>query len=113
MLRGKATDKVAQHHHERLSTFGIGADLSEAQWRAVLRQLIALGHLRTEGEYNTLEPTASARDVLRGERHAAAARGGRHAQARQDRPRAGFRPRQGQDRHRCRSTMPGWRASLR
>ena len=67
MLRGKATDKVAQHHHDRLSTFGIGADLSEAQWRAVLRQLIALGHLRTEGEYNTLEPTASAREVLRGE----------------------------------------------
>ncbi len=66
VLRGKATDKVAQHHHERLSTFGIGADLSEAQWRAVLRQLIALGHLRTEGEYNTLEPTSSAREVLRG-----------------------------------------------
>jgi len=66
VLRGKATDKVAQHHHDRLSTFGIGADLSEAQWRAVLRQLIALGHLRTEGEYNTLEPTASAREVLRG-----------------------------------------------
>ncbi|MBP6775919.1 MAG: DNA helicase RecQ [Piscinibacter sp.] len=67
VLRGKATDKVAQHHHERLSTFGIGADLSETQWRAVLRQLIALGHLRTEGEYNTLEPTPSARAVLRGE----------------------------------------------
>jgi ATP-dependent DNA helicase RecQ len=67
VLRGKATDKVAQHHHERLSTFGIGADLAETQWRAVLRQLIALGHLRTEGEYNTLEPTASAREVLRGE----------------------------------------------
>jgi len=67
VLRGKATDKVAQHHHERLSTYGIGADVSETQWRAVLRQLIALGHLRTEGEYNTLEPTPSARDVLRGE----------------------------------------------
>ncbi|HMN74824.1 MAG TPA: DNA helicase RecQ [Burkholderiaceae bacterium] len=67
VLRGKPTDKVAQHHHERLSTYGIGADLSEAQWRAVLRQLIALGHLRTEGEFNTLEPTQSARAVLRGE----------------------------------------------
>ena len=67
VLRGKATDKVAQHRHQELSTFGIGADLSEAQWRAVLRQLVALGHLRTEGEYNTLEPTASARAVLRGE----------------------------------------------
>jgi ATP-dependent DNA helicase RecQ len=67
VLRGKATDKVTQHHHESLSTFGIGADVSEAQWRTVLRQLIALGHLRTEGEYNTLELAASARDVLRGE----------------------------------------------
>ena len=67
MLRGKATDKVAQFGHERLSTFGIGADVSEAQWRAVLRQLIALGHLRTEGEYNTLALTASSREVLRGE----------------------------------------------
>ena len=67
VLRGKATDKVAQFHHERLSTFGIGADVSEVQWRAVLRQLIALGHLRTEGEYNTLELTASAREVLRGD----------------------------------------------
>ena len=67
VLRGKATDKVAQHGHASLSTFGIGADVSEAQWRAVLRQLIALGHLRTEGEYNTLELTATAREVLRGE----------------------------------------------
>ncbi|MCI1193047.1 DNA helicase RecQ [Calidifontimicrobium sp. SYSU G02091] len=67
VLRGKATDKVRQHGHERLSTFGIGADLSEAQWRAVLRQLIALGHLKAEGEYHTLALTASSRAVLRGE----------------------------------------------
>nr|WP_246867865.1 DNA helicase RecQ [Rhizobacter sp. SG703] len=67
VLRGKTTDKVTQYRHQSLSTFGVGADLSEVQWRAVLRQLIALGHLRTEGEYNTLELTASAREVLRGE----------------------------------------------
>ena len=67
VLRGKATDKVAQHGHDRLSTWGIGADLSEAQWRSVLRQLIALGHLRAEGEYHTLALTPSAREVLRGE----------------------------------------------
>ena len=66
VLRGKATDKVAQYGHESLSTFGIGADVSEAQWRVVLRQLIALGYLHTEGEYNTLELTPTARDVLRG-----------------------------------------------
>ncbi len=67
VLRGKSTDKVAQHHHERLSTFGIGADVSEAQWRSVLRQLIALGHLRAEGEFNTLALTESSREVLRGQ----------------------------------------------
>jgi ATP-dependent DNA helicase RecQ len=67
VLRGKLTDKVGQFGHQDLSTFGVGADVSEARWRGVLRQLIALGHLRTEGEYNTLELTASARDVLRGE----------------------------------------------
>ncbi|MBC7731971.1 MAG: DNA helicase RecQ [Bacteriovorax sp.] len=67
VLRGKATDKVAQYGHESLSTFGIGADVSEAQWRVVLRQLIALGYLQSEGEYNTLELTRTARDVLRGD----------------------------------------------
>jgi ATP-dependent DNA helicase RecQ len=67
VLRGKVTDKVSQYGHEGLSTFGIGADVSEAQWRLVLRQLIALGHLHAEGEYNTLALSDSAREVLRGE----------------------------------------------
>jgi ATP-dependent DNA helicase RecQ len=66
VLRGKHTDKTAQHGHDRLSTFGIGASLSEAQWRGVVRQLVALGHLRTEGEYHTLALTESARAVLKG-----------------------------------------------
>ena len=67
VLRGKPTDKVAQHGHARLSTFGIGAATSEAQWRTVFRQLVALGHLASEGEYGTLQLTASSREVLRGE----------------------------------------------
>jgi ATP-dependent DNA helicase RecQ len=67
VLRGKVTEKVEQYRHQSLSTFGIGTDISEAQWRAVLRQLLALGHLRAEGDFNTLELTASARAVLRGE----------------------------------------------
>ncbi len=67
VLRGKATDKVAQYGHEALSTFGIGADLPETQWRGVLRQLVALGHVVSEGEYNTLALTDSARAVLKGE----------------------------------------------
>jgi ATP-dependent DNA helicase RecQ len=67
VLRGKVTEKVTQRGHDRLSTFGIGADTPEAQWRGVLRQLIALGHVRSVGEYNTLELSDSARAVLRGE----------------------------------------------
>jgi ATP-dependent DNA helicase RecQ len=67
VLRGKATEKVAQYGHERLSTFGVGAELSEAQWRGVLRQLVALGHVVVEGEYHTLALAESAKSVLRGE----------------------------------------------
>jgi ATP-dependent DNA helicase RecQ len=67
VLRGKVTDKTTQHGHDALSTFGIGAKLSEPQWRGVVRQLVALGHLRSEGEYNTLVLTESARAVLKGE----------------------------------------------
>jgi ATP-dependent DNA helicase RecQ len=67
VLRGKVTDKTRQHGHEQLSTFGIGAEVSEAQWRGVLRQLIALGHVQAEGEWNTLALSDSARAVLKGE----------------------------------------------
>jgi ATP-dependent DNA helicase RecQ len=67
VLRGKETEKVQEYGHLNLSTFGIGKDLSEAEWRAVLRYLLAFGQLRTEGEFNTLELTTAARTVLRGE----------------------------------------------
>ena len=67
VLLGKLTDKVTQFEHQHLSTFGIGADLSELQWRAVLRQLVALGHVSAEGEFNTLVLAESAKAVLKGE----------------------------------------------
>ncbi|MEW6704499.1 MAG: DNA helicase RecQ [Pseudomonadota bacterium] len=67
VLRGKRTDKVVQYGHDQLSTFGVGSELSEAQWRGVLRQLVALGHVRTEGEFNVLTLTDGARAVLKGE----------------------------------------------
>ena len=66
VLRGKVTDKVTQRNHQALSTFGIGADITEQAWRGVLRQLVALGHIRSVGEYGTLELSDSARAVLRG-----------------------------------------------
>ncbi|WP_343629113.1 DNA helicase RecQ [Roseateles sp.] len=67
VLRGKETDKVRQYAHDQLSTWGVGAALGEAQWRAVVRQLIALGYVVAEGEFNTLSLAESARAVLRGE----------------------------------------------
>ncbi|MEO5670111.1 MAG: DNA helicase RecQ [Ramlibacter sp.] len=68
ILRGKKTEKVAQFGHERLTTFGIGADFSEAQLRGVLRQLIATGALAVDGQaFNTLKLTDGSRAVLKGE----------------------------------------------
>ena len=68
ILRGKATDKVAQRGHETLSTFGIGADLSETQWRSVLRQLLAIGAVAVDAQaFNTLALTDASRAVLKGE----------------------------------------------
>ena len=67
VLRGKDSDRVAQYEHQRLSTFGIGADLEESRWRAVLRQLVALNCVATEGEFHTLALTENARAVLKGQ----------------------------------------------
>ncbi len=68
ILRGKRTDKVAQYGHDQLSTFGIGADLSESQWRALLRHLIAREAIRVDdAPYNTLHLAEAARPILRGE----------------------------------------------
>ncbi len=68
ILRGKATEKVAQFGHTQLSTFGIGANFSETQLRGVLRQLIAMGALNVDGQvFNTLQLTEGSRAVLKGE----------------------------------------------
>ena len=68
ILRGKTTDKVTQFGHERLSTFGIGAGLSEMQLRGVLRQLIAMGAVVVDAQaFNTLKLTDGSRAVLKGD----------------------------------------------
>jgi ATP-dependent DNA helicase RecQ len=69
ILRGKRTAKVAQFRHDRLSTFGIGADLDAAQWRSVLRQLALLRLVHVDLErYGALRLTPASRAVLKGER---------------------------------------------
>jgi ATP-dependent DNA helicase RecQ len=68
VLRGIDSEKVRQWQHDKLSTFGIGSDRGEAEWRAILRQSIALGLLTVDYDaYNALKLAEPARGVLRGE----------------------------------------------
>jgi ATP-dependent DNA helicase RecQ len=67
ILLGKKTPKVTQFDHDSLSVFGIGTELSEGEWRGVVRQLLARGLLMVDGDYSTLALTADSAAVLRGE----------------------------------------------
>jgi ATP-dependent DNA helicase RecQ len=68
ILIGRMTERVKQFGHDRLSVFGIGRDLNEKQWRAALRQLVAMGHLRPDSDaFGALKLTETARGVLKGE----------------------------------------------
>jgi ATP-dependent DNA helicase RecQ len=72
VLRGSDSEKVRQWGHDKLSTFGIGADKPEAEWRAILRQAIALGLVEIDHEnYGALRLPEAARAVLKGERSVA------------------------------------------
>jgi ATP-dependent DNA helicase RecQ len=68
ILLGKRTGKVIQFDHDQLSVFGIGEELTEGEWRGVVRQLLAQGLLAVEGEYGTLVLTEASGSVLRRER---------------------------------------------
>jgi ATP-dependent DNA helicase RecQ len=68
ILLGKKTDRVIQHDHASLTVFGIGTELREAQWRGVVRQLLAQGLLAVEGDYGTLALTDASTSVLRQQR---------------------------------------------
>jgi len=68
VLTGKLTERVEKFNHQTLSTFGIGKELSAAQWSGVYRQLVAGGLLEADIEaYGGLKLAAAARPVLRGE----------------------------------------------
>src|SRR5690606_24654434 len=68
VLLGRDTDKVRQHGHDQLPTFGIGNDLDERRWRSVFRQLVATGLLDVDIDgYGALRLAEAARPVLRGE----------------------------------------------
>ncbi|MCB1684721.1 MAG: HRDC domain-containing protein, partial [Pseudomonadales bacterium] len=68
VLRGQNRDKVLGFGHDRLSTFGIGTEFSDRQWRSILRQLVVRGYLSVDhARYGALRLTEESRALLRGE----------------------------------------------
>jgi ATP-dependent DNA helicase RecQ len=68
ILLGRKTPKVIENDHASLTVFGVGTELSESEWRGVVRQLLALGLLAVVGDYGTLALTESSGAVLTGQR---------------------------------------------
>ncbi|MBX6367971.1 MAG: DNA helicase RecQ [Rhodospirillales bacterium] len=68
VLLGRTTERIVELGHDRLPTFGVGAELSKSEWQSVIRQLVAAGHLEPDPDgYGGLRVGESARAVLRGE----------------------------------------------
>ncbi|BBO21139.1 MAG: ATP-dependent DNA helicase RecQ [Rhodocyclaceae bacterium] len=67
VLLGRDDERVRQWGHDRLSTYGIGADIAEKEWRGIFRQLVALGLLAVDHAHGALQLTAASRPVLKGE----------------------------------------------
>jgi len=68
VLLGRPTERVSQWDHDKLAVFGIGAELGEAAWRSVVRQLVALGYARPDHDaFGGLRLTEASRAVLKGE----------------------------------------------
>src|SRR5690606_33051399 len=68
VLRGSGSARVAELGHDRLPTYGVGADLDATTWRSVFRQLVAGGNLDVDGDgFTTLRLAPPARAVLKGE----------------------------------------------
>ena len=68
VLRGKAGERITRWNHDKLSVFGVGADLDETAWRIIFRQLVALGLARVDHEaHGALQLTEASRPVLKGE----------------------------------------------
>ena len=69
VLRGADTARIRELSHDRLSTYGIGKDLTVDAWMSVIRQLVHGGYLRQDlAAYSVLKLTPTATPVLRGER---------------------------------------------
>ncbi|WP_198116037.1 DNA helicase RecQ [Massilia rhizosphaerae] len=70
VLRGASSERIVQWHHDKLSVFGVGAERSEQEWRAIVRQTIALGLVTVDHDaFSSLKLTEAARAVLKGEQN--------------------------------------------
>ncbi len=68
ILLGSTDERIIQNHHDQVSTFGIGSDVSDKEWRSVFRQLIARGFLLSDHEqYGGLRLNETCRPLLKGE----------------------------------------------
>ena len=68
ILRGIGTDKIARCGHDRIPTFGVGAERSKNEWRSLIRQMVATGFLRIDiGGYGGIGITEKGRELLRGD----------------------------------------------
>lgn len=65
ILLGSKNEKVLRWGHDKLSTYGIGTELTQKQWMHLARQLVSMGHLKQDGEYRTLSLTPKALESLR------------------------------------------------
>ena len=67
VLQGVENARIQSYGHDKLSTFGIGTELSATQWRSVFRQLIVLSYLQVDHErHGALRLTDKCRSVLKG-----------------------------------------------
>jgi len=64
ILLGRKTARIIDNDHASLTVFGVGTELTEAEWRGVTRQLLAQGLLAVTGDYGTLDLTRASQDVL-------------------------------------------------
>ena len=68
ILRGTGTDKIARFGHDRLPTFGVGAERGTNEWRSLIRQMVATGFLRIDiGGYGGIGITEKGLGLLRGD----------------------------------------------
>ncbi|MBL4583847.1 MAG: DNA helicase RecQ [Pseudomonadales bacterium] len=68
VLLGRSNQRIEDFGHNKISTWGIGTELDQKQWRSVFRQLVARAYLHVDHEqYGAVKLVEKCRPILRGE----------------------------------------------